>query len=207
MNIGILGTGKMGSSLGKLWAAKGYKIMFGSRTLQKAKTLAKSIGQAEGGTIAEAAKFGRVVLLATPWRAASETLKAAGSLAGKVLIDCTNPPASDFAGLGGGHTTSAAEKIADWASGAKVVKAFNTIFWQNLGNPRFGSQNASLFYCGDEEEAKAVVAKLGQDLGFEPIDVGPLMNARYLESLAILWIELALGRGMGTDIAFKLIRR
>lgn len=208
MNIGIIGTGKMGSTLGRLWAAKNYKILFGSRDPQKAKTLAESIGQnVSGGTITEAVKFGNIVLLAVPWRAARDTVKVAGPFKGKILIDCTNPPASELAGLTTGHISSAAEEIKKWLPEATVIKAFNTIFWQTLSNPWFSSQNASLFYCGDDEEAKAIVARLGEEIGFDPIDAGALANARYLESLAFLWMELALGRGMGTNVAFKLIRR
>jgi hypothetical protein len=207
MNIGIIGTGKMGGTLGKLWIAKGHKIFFGSRNPQKAKALAQSINlDTDGGNIVEAAKFGEVILLAIPWRAA-ETIKAVGPLEGKILIDCTNPPASEFANRATGRTTSAAEEIAQWLPGTRVIKAFNSIFWQMLSNPQFGSQKVSLFYCGDDDAAKEVVARLAEEIGFEPIDSGSLANARYLESLAFLWMDLALGRGMGTDIAFKLIRR
>jgi hypothetical protein len=102
---------------------------------------------------------------------------------------------------------SAAEKVAKWAVGAKVIKAVHTIGVESLNKVLFGSQQASLFVCGDDFEAKSKVKQLGIDLGFEVIDAGPLRNARLIEPLAKLWIELAYNQGMGTDIAFKLLRR
>lgn len=110
MNIGILGTGNMASGLGKLWAAKGHKIMFGSRDPAKAKKLAADIGKTcSGGSLPEAVKFGPVVLLAVTWTGADKTIKAAGSLDGKIVIDLTNPLSKDFMNLVVGFTTSAGE--------------------------------------------------------------------------------------------------
>ena len=202
MNIGVIGTGKMGGTLGKLWADKGHQVLFGSRDLQKAKTMASTIGpSATGGTYAEAAQFGEAVLFAVPWRVAQDVIQAAGNLTGKVLMDCTNPGAT---GLVAGQTSDA-EEIARWAVGARVVKAFNQIGYENLSNPQFGSQQASTFICGDDEAAKSIVARLGEDIGFDVIDAGPLSNARLLESLTMLWGQLA--RKQGRNIAFKLLRR
>ena len=207
MKIGIIGTGRMGSKLGELWGEY-HQVMFGSRHPQKAKGLAQSLknNNLNGGSISDAVAFGDVVLLSTPWTAALETVQNAGSFAGKILIDCTNPFGAD-SGVAVGHTTSGAEEIAKVATGAKVVKAFNSIYWENLECPQFGPQNASSFYCGDDAEAKKVVAQLTTELGFDPVDSGPLVNARYLEPLAMLWIHLAFAGGQGKDIAFKLLRR
>ncbi|KKN34422.1 hypothetical protein LCGC14_0793980, partial [marine sediment metagenome] len=83
----------------------------------------------------------------------------------------------------------------------------NSLGAENLTKLQFGSQNASTFICGDDLEAKSIVSKLGEDIGFDVIDAGPLKNARLIEPLAMLWIDLAFNRGMGTDIAFKLLRR
>jgi len=202
MNIGVIGRGKMGGNLGKLWAGKGHRVLFGSREPQKAKTMASTIApNASGGTYTEAAQFGEAVLLAVPWRAAQDAIKAAGNLVGKVLIDCTNP---GLTGLLAGQTSSA-EEIAKWATGARVVKAFNYIGYENLSNPQFGSQQASAFICGDDEAAKSVVTRLAEDIGFDVVDAGPLPNAQLLESLAMLWVQLA--RKQGRNIAFKLLRR
>jgi len=108
-----------------------------------------------------------------------------------------------------GHATSAAEEISKWATGAKVVKAFNTTFAQILhsANPWFGSQNPTVFYCGDNAAAKVKVASLITEIGFEAIDAGPLKNARDLEPMVELMIQLGCGLGMGTDMPIKLIRR
>ena len=94
-------------------------------------------------------------------------------------------------GLVIGHTTSGAEQIAQWGVGAHVVKAFNTTGWQNMANPLYGSQGLTMLLCGDKAEPKRVVAVLANQLGFEPVDVGPLKSARYLEALAMLWIDMA----------------
>jgi NADPH-dependent F420 reductase len=209
MKIGIIGTGNMGSGLGKLWAAKGHTVLFGSRDPQKARNLANAIGHNAGSsTYIEAAQFGEVVLLAVPWRGVKESLQAAGALNGKILIDCTNPMSPDYMTLLIGHTISGAEQIANWTPGAKVVKAFNHVYAQIIhSNPQFGSQHATAFYCGDDAVAKETVAGLIEGIGFDPVDAGPLQNARYLEPLAGLCIQLAYVLGLGTDQAMKLIRR
>ena len=208
MKLGIIGTGRLGSALGKIWAEKGHMIMFGSRDPQKAKKLANSIGSnASGGTYEEAAKFGDVIILAVPWSGAKESIKAAGDLGGKIIVDSTTTAAPHLGGPLIGSTPSAAEKVAKWAVGAKVIKAVHTIGVESLNKLQFGSQQASLFICGDNLEAKSLVRTLGEDIGFEVIDAGPLTNARLTEPLAMLWIELAYKQGMGTDIGFKLLRR
>lgn len=208
MKIGILGTGHMASSLAQHWAEKGHHIFFGSRTPEKAVALAGSIGHgAKGGSVSEAAAFGDVLLLGVPWDSAEQTLKACGPLDGKILIDCINPLQNDYRSLAIGFSTSAAEEIATWAPGAKVVKAFNTISDKviRLG-PKFGGEFATAFYCGNDQEAKDVVATLITDLGFDPIDVGGLCMARYLEPMTSLFIHMAMN-GMGSNIAFKVLKR
>ncbi|MFX1522829.1 MAG: NADPH-dependent F420 reductase [Promethearchaeota archaeon] len=208
MKIGIIGTGNMGKTLGKLWVAKNHLIMFGSRDPVNVLKLAQSFGpNVSGGTYAEAAQFGEIVVLAVPWSSAKDTIEVLGDLKGKILIDCTNAVAPNLGGLLVGHTTSAAEHIANWAEGAQVVKAFHTTGYEILNKLDFGTQKASTFICGDNLEAKSKVRQLAIDLGFDIIDVGPLKNARLTEPLAMLWIELAYNQGMGTDIAFKLLTR
>jgi len=88
-----------------------------------------------------------------------------------------------------------------------VVKAFNTTGWQNMADPAYGSQGLSMLLCGDGAEAKIVVAGLAEQLGFEPVDVGPLRSARYLEAMAMLWIDMAVFQGFGTDFGFRLVKR
>lgn len=209
MNIGVLGTGNMGSGIGKLWAQQGHAVRFGSRDPAKARKLAGTVGHnASGGSVADAAQFGEVVLLAVPWRGVADTIKAAGPLKGKILIDCTNPMTDDYMELVVGHTTSGGEEIAKQAQGARVVKAFNHVYAQIIhSSPNFGSQNASVFFCGDDAAAKQTVAELIGGVGFEPVDSGPLRNARYVEPLAELCVQMAYALGMGTDQAMKLVRR
>ena len=106
-----------------------------------------------------------------------------------------------------GHTTSAAEEIAGWAKGARVVKAFNTTGWQNMADPRYGAQALSMLVCGDDAEARKVAADLARQLGFDPVEVGPLRSARYLEAAAMLWIDMAFLQGFGTNFGFQVVKR
>ena len=211
MKIGIIGAGNVGGELGKLWAGKGHEIVFGVRDPADAKVrdLLSSIrGSARAGSVKDAGTFGEVVVLAIPWSATEEAVKAAGDLSGKVVIDCTNPLLPDLSGLALGTTSSAGEEVARWAKGARAVKAFNTIGAANFGIPQFGPQNASMFICGDDAGAKATVGRLAAELGFEVVDAGPLNASRMLEPLAMLWIHLAFNQGFGpTGHAFKLLRR
>lgn len=210
MKIGIIGSGNVGSALGKIWASNGNEIMFSSRHPEKLKSLAKSVGKnACYGLPAEAAKYGEVVVLSVPWTQALDAVKSAGSLREKVLIDCTNPLKPDMSGLAVGYNTSAAEEVAKAAPGARVVKAFNTTFAAVMHSPSrtFGSQKATGFYCGDDSSAKATVSGLIKETGLEPLDVGPLMCARYLEPLAMLAMQIAFVQGLGTETALGLLRR
>ena len=209
MNIGIIGSGRMGSGLGKIWS-KRHRIYFSySRDYAKLKALAHSCLDAQAATPAEAVAASEVVLLSAPWTTVADALREAGPMDGKVLIDCTNPLLPDLSGLSLGLTTSAAEEIAGMAPGAKVVKAFNTAFAEIYhGESRlFGSRRLTMFYCGDDHQAKATVVRLILETGLDPIDAGPLTAARYLEPLAMLMIQLGYGMDMGSNIGISLIHR
>jgi 8-hydroxy-5-deazaflavin:NADPH oxidoreductase len=158
-------------------------------------------------TVQQAAAAGQVILLAIPWDVTAEVLDSLDSLDGKILIDCINPLTSDLKGLQLGFTTSAAEQIANWVPEAKVVKAFNTVSDAAMADPWFQEQPATMFYCGDDEAAKAVVRQLTEDLDLEPVDAGPLVNARQLEPLAALYVYLAIFGGWGGDCAFRIVKR
>jgi hypothetical protein len=203
MRIGIIGAGNVGGTLGRRWAGAGHEVVFGTRRPERVETPPGA--RADG--VREAAEHGEVVVLATPWDGVRDALAAAGDLTGKVLFDCTNPLAADLSGLAIGHTTSAGEQVAALAPGARVVKIFNSTGAGNMADPLYGEQAATMFYCGDDGEAKGTAARLAADLGFEPVDAGPLRNARLLEPLAMLWISLAYVQGLGPGIAFKLLRR
>jgi predicted dinucleotide-binding enzyme len=208
MRIGVIGIGMVGGTLGRRWAREGHEVMFGVREPSSGKVghlLADSGERARAGTVAEAASFGEVIALATPWSGTENAVRSAGDLTGKVLLDCTNPLKPDMSGLEGDR--SAAEQVAAWAPGAKVVKIFNTTGFQNMEDPRYGDDRATMFYCGDDAEAKKTAAGLAEILGFEAVDAGPLAEARSLEHLALLWIHLAYVQKLGRGIAFKLMRR
>lgn len=210
LRIAVIGTGKVGGTLGARWARKGHRVVFGSRDPQgdKVRQLLEQAGEnATATTAGEAAQNNDVLILATPWNSAQQVLSLCGDLTGKVLIDCSNPIRSDFKGLDLGFTESAAERIAAWSPGARVVKAFNTASAKTMQNPVFGDQRATMFYCGDDSAAKAIVHRLADELDFEPVDAGPLEMARHLEPLAWLYIYLAVNQGLGANCAFKILQR
>lgn len=202
MNIGIVGSGRIGGNLGKLWAAKGHRVLFGVRdpSGDKALELTAFEGDTQVGSLTEAVAFGEVIVVAVPWPAIEEVVANTGDWSGKTIIDATNR----FGPASRERATSAAEDLANMVPSAKVFKAFNTIGFDRLARPQFGTQNASMFICGDDPAAKSVVSSLVSELGFEVIDSGQLDSASLLESLAGLWVTLARG-GYGKDIAFKLL--
>jgi predicted dinucleotide-binding enzyme len=210
MRIAIIGAGNVGGTLGKMWAAKGHEVAFGVRSPNDAKvqTLVTVTGQrARAVSMKDAVVGAEVVALATPWSAVESAIKDAGDLRGKVLVDATNPLKPDLSGLALGHSTSAGAHVAAWAPGAKVVKAFNTIGAAHMADPRFGTQRANMFLCGDDTGAKTMVAGLAGDLGFDPVDCGPLTQARLLDPLAMLWISMVYAYGAGPNIGFALLRK
>jgi len=198
MKIAIIGAGRVGGTLGKAWAKKGHDIFFGVRNPKQL--------EFQAGTVAEAAAFGQVVVLATPWHGTEAAVRAAGDLRGKIVIDCTNPLKPDASGLEVGFNSSGAEQVAQWAKGAKVVKPFNTTGSNNMADPVINGIRTVMFVCGDDKAAKATVMQLSTDIGFDSVDAGKLEQARLLEPWAMLWISLAYG-GMGREIGFALLRR
>ncbi|MBD3885995.1 NADPH-dependent F420 reductase [Phormidium tenue FACHB-886] len=209
MKIGIIGAGNMGSSLGKFWIQNGHQLMFSySRDQAKLNAIAQSLGSnATVGTPTEAVQFADVVLLSVPYGAIEDALKAAGSLEGKILFSCVNALLPDMSGMAVGTTTSAAEEIAKLAPGARVVEAL-PLFAEVLNSPsqRFDDQIATVFYTGDDEEAKQIVADLLREIDVELIDAGSLANSRFVEPAMMLLIQLAYAQKLG-QVAFKLLKR
>ena len=209
MQIGIIGSGNMGASMGKIWAAKGHKVMF---SFSKDQAALRSVAEAAGanartGTPGEAITFGDLVLLAVPWAAINEAIHAAGSMKNKVLFSCVNCLKPDFSGLAVGTTTSAAEEIAKLAPGAKVVEAIPPMAQiLALESHRLAGQQISTFYCGDDADAKKSVARLLVDLDVDPVDAGPLTSARYIEPAGMLSVQLAYGMGHGPHTGMKFLR-
>jgi NADPH-dependent F420 reductase len=203
MNISILGTGNMATGLAALFAKAGHTVTLGSRDADKATTVAGKLGNGiVGAALADAAGRADLVVLAVPYDAAADVIAAAGDLSGKVLVDITNPMTADYAALTIGHTTSAAEEIQRLAPTAKVVKAFNTVFASVLqAGGKATDRPVTVFVAGDDADARKAVSGLAAGAGFEPLETGGLVSARYLEPLAGLNIALAYGLGLGTDIA------
>lgn len=209
MKIAMIGTGNVGRALGTGWAKKGHQVIFGSRNPHSEKVrevLAAAGANASAASIAEAGAAAEVIVLATPWNIMEQIVESLGNVAGKIVVDATNPIGPGFQ-LAVGMTSSGAEQIAGWAKGGRVVKAFNTTGWENMADPIYHGQPITMFICGDDAEARAVVAGLAEDLGFEVTDTGPLSTARYLEPLAMLWIHLATVQKQGRQMAFKIVKR
>jgi len=209
MRIAIIGAGNVGSALGKVWAGKGHEVVYSARSLDSPRlraTVAASGGKARSDTITNATASAEVILLAVPAGEAEGVVKTL-PLQGKVLLDATNPLNADFTGLTVGYSDSAGERVARAAQGARVVKIFNCTGAGNMADPKYREGAATMFYAGDDGEAKEIAAKLAAECGFDAIDAGPLKNARLLEPLAMLWISLAYGAGMGPNVALRLMRR
>jgi predicted dinucleotide-binding enzyme len=203
MKIGIIGAGNVGGNLGTVLAANGHEVLFGVRDPQSDKTraLLDAAGpKARAGSAQDAAAFGDVLAVALRWDVLPEVLGQLGDLDGKVVIDCTNR----FSTPTGGSANSS-EDLARMLPGTQVVRAFNTIGAEHYGSPVFGGERASMFIAGDDAQAKAVVGRLAEEMGFEVVDAGPLASAIALESLTRAWVGLS--QQLGRDIAFKLLRR
>lgn len=210
MKLAVIGSGNIGKSIGAWASMVGYEVIFSSRTLQHAQEAAKVAGNnSKFESVNEAVDLADLVLLAVPYGAVKEILSDVESLLkGKVLIDATNALTTDYSALTLGFTTSAAEEIQKLAPGAKVVKAFNTVFAQVYAsqNPKIKGNKISVFYATDDEEAKTKVADLISKMGFDAVDAGPLKAARTLEPMALLNIGLGYGLRHGTSIGFSFLR-
>jgi predicted dinucleotide-binding enzyme len=194
MKISVIGAGNVGSALARRLTETGHDVT----------TSNTATPPAEVATQAAAAEL---VVLAVPFVAVvtlDDRVKAA--LSGKIVVDATNPLAADFMSLTVGYTTSGGEQVAAALPGAIVVKAFNSVFASNLGTPDAGGGKLFLPVAGDDETARKTVVELGTQLGFDAVDAGPLANARYLEPVIELLIQLAYGHGMGADIGLVLTR-
>jgi len=147
-----------------------------------------------------------VVVLAVPYSTLRAVVSSLGPMRNAILVDASNPIAPVMR-LAVGHSTSGAEQLSNWLPGTPIVKAFNTTGYENLADADFGNERPTMFICGDDSKANGIVAVLANDLGFDPVITGPLIHARYLEPMAMLWIDMAMKQGMGRDIAFRLIKK
>lgn len=206
MKIVIIGAGNVAQALAGVLSKKGHEISLAVRQPQdnKYQEVRRRL-EVAWIALANCAAAGDLLVLAVPWAQAQSALQQCGSMAGKILIDCTNPLKTDLSGLEVGQTTSAAELIAGWAVGAKVVKAFNHIGAEVMARAGSFASAPVMFICGNDLDAKLSVADLVNDAGFESVDAGELKVARLLEPLALLWINLAYSAGLGRNFAFSLL--
>jgi len=208
MRVGILGSGLMGGKLGTIFARAGHEVVFSyARSTEKLKKLARAAkGTARAATPSEAVREADALLLAVHWSRIEDVLNQAGDLSGKVVLTCSLPMNDDNTELVVAHTSSGAEELARRLPKARVVSAFNTVPSEVLFGvyeTRSKSRRPSLVYCGDDEEGKGVAAELIRDVGFDPLDAGPLRIARYTEPFALLVGELAYEGEEGPEMAYR----
>ncbi len=185
--IAIAGDGNVGSALQKGLSKAGYEVT--------------AVGR-QPGKLKDAAAKAQIVILAVPFSAVESALAELGdTIDGKPLVDCTNPLTKDMKLATSG--TSTAEEIQKKAPRAKVVKAFNTTFAQTMATGKAKGETLSIYCASDDAAAKKDVMQLAKDIGFDAVDAGPLYNARYLEPLAVLNIQLAYAVGLGPDSGFR----
>jgi 8-hydroxy-5-deazaflavin:NADPH oxidoreductase len=189
VKIAVIGNGNVGSAIQKGAEKAGYQV--------------RSTG-ADAKEVHSAGAWGDLIILAIPAPARQDALKNLGEVKGKTIVDVTNLLNADWS-YAGDVRRSGAEEVQEWAKGAKVVKAFNTVFAQNMATGAVKGEALSLLVAGDDEKAKKQVVELGEAIGFEPVDVGPLANARYLEALGFLNIQLGYTLKYGTDLGFKVV--
>lgn len=208
MNIGILGAGAMAQALGRHFLRRGHKLLLSyARDKAKLEQAARTLG---GGTRVgsprEAAEFAECLILATGWDGAEGALAAAGPLAGKLVWSIVNPLQPDLSGLAVGTTTSGSEELARNAPGARFVAAwppFATVL--DSASTRFGSERQTVFMCGDDADAKRVIAGLLDALDVESVDAGALLAARFIEPAMLLLVHLAYRQKLGS-VALRLLQ-
>ena len=205
MDIAIIGTGNIGAGLVETLAKAGNRVIVAGKSAADgpelaAKVTASSRGELRGATVAEAVQQAEIVILAVPYGAIDAIAREA-AFDGKIVVDLSNPVKEDFSGITLGFTTSAAEQVQALLPAAQVVKAFNTVFAQVYGEGlEFGARKVPTFIASDHDAAKAKVMEMAADAGFDPVDAGPLRNARYLEPLGYLNIQFGYMLGHGTQI-------
>jgi len=206
MNITIVGSGNVGRALALGWRRAGHDVTFAMRDPDGAKGVQLKQDGFGVAPLNGAASAADAIVLAVPWPAVEATIGALMPLTGKLLIDCTDPLASSRR-LAVGFTDSGGEIVARLAAGARVVKAFSTTGAANMADSRYPGGKLMIPVAGDDPAAKQIVMSLAADLGFDPVDTGPLAMCRYLEPLAMIWINLAYTQGLGPNIGFALLKR
>jgi 8-hydroxy-5-deazaflavin:NADPH oxidoreductase len=193
-NVAIIGRGKVGSALKRGLDRAGYQV----------RTVGKEPNQFLEG-VRETAKWADIIILAVPFTAVDDVIREMDDGAvGKILVDVTNLFKPEM--IAAVAPKSGAEELQRKVPNANVVKAFNMHFAKNMETGRVANEKVTLFVAGDNQEAKTQVLMMGEEIGFDTVDAGPLLNARLLEALGHLNIQLAFAQKLGTDIGFKLVR-
>lgn len=194
MKIGVLGSGDVAKTLAAGFLANGDSVMLGTRTAPRLAEWARQHAAVQIGTFADSAKFGEVITLAVKGIAAQAALRAAGTmnLAGKTIIDATNPIADEpptngvlkyFTNL----DESSMERLQREFAEANFVKAFNSVGSACMVNPKFKGGKPTMFICGNSDDAKRTVSKILDQFGWETADMGRAESARAIEPLCMLW--------------------
>lgn len=205
--ITIVGSGNVGRALATAFVRADHEVTIVSRSPEHAAAAAQEADAASAASIVDAVRDAEVVVITVPFVGAAEELAASirDAAVGKIVVDVTNPARADYSGLVFDGSFSAAEQFAAWLPGARVVKAFNTVFAANQASPVVDGTRLDAFVAGDDAEAKAVVLEIARSAGFEPIDAGDLSAARSLEALAWLNISLNLRNPYGWRTGWKLV--
>jgi len=188
--IGIIGNGNVGGALARGLGRAGHEVRAVSN---------------DKAAIADVSKWAELVVLAVPFGGLDDVVAVAGEhLAGKTVVDVTNAIDNDM-NLALGYSTSGAEELQEKLPGARVVKAFNTVFAQHMDSGMLDKEPLTAFVAGDDADSKSTVLELAREIGFDAIDGGPLRNSRLLEPLAYFNIQLGYVLGMGPQIGFRLV--
>jgi NADPH-dependent F420 reductase len=206
MRIGIIGVGNVGAGLSRAAVAAGHSVALSAAHPDRAAAVAAATGASAEASNAEVAKASDLIVLAVPYGAVAEVAAdLAPVVAGKIVIDATNPLNESFSDLVVDTTTSGGEAVAQQLPGASVVKAFNTVLASRLGSPSEQGAPLDAYYAGDDADAKAVVGEFAESLGFRPVDAGSLRMSRALEEMALLNIVLNASNGWAWQSGWKLV--
>jgi hypothetical protein len=194
MKVGILGSGEVATDLAAGFFKHGHEVTLGTRTPAKLADWAKQNPKGKVASFADAAKAGEVIVLAVKGTASADALRAAGAanLAGKVVIDATNPvtdepPTNGVLKFFTSNNESLMERLQHEFGGARFVKAFNSVGSASMVNPQFKGGPPTMFICGNDEAAKKVVTGILDQFGWETADMGKAEAARAIEPLCLLW--------------------
>lgn len=208
MRIAIIGSGSVGSGLARAWSCLGHAVVIGSRApdSERLGDLVAEIGNGVSAAgLSDSVVGADVVVLAVPWKAVENSVMALGDLSGQTLIDATNPFVKGL-NIGVNQDESGGEFVAEWATGANVVKALNIVDARLLDGRKLDGREISIPVCGDDEESKQIVIRLIAELGFDTVDAGALSNSILLENLALLMIRLSMKKSLGNEIGFRVLR-